>query len=111
MALECCIIQMGRSMKGNFDMESRKAMEESFIQMGMFTMANGLMIELMVMECSRTQQGLDMRESGKLTSNMEEEKRFLRKKAQFTKGISTKAKSMVKESLSGLMEAITKETL
>ena len=111
MDLEFCSIQMAQNTKGSFDLESKRAMEESFIQMGTSTTGNGLMTELMDMEFSRMHQELDMRENGKWISNMEEEKRFLRKRAQYMKENSSKDRSMGKEFLNGLMEAIIREIL
>ena len=56
-------------------------------------------------------QELGMKVNGRWTNNTDEGRRFLRKKDQFTKESSMKAKNMEKGSSNGLMEATTKEIL
>lgn len=69
------------------------------------------MIELTGMESLKMLQELGMKVNGRWTNSMVEAKRFLRKKDQFTKESSLKAKSMGKEFSNGLMEATTREIL
>jgi len=69
------------------------------------------MIELTAMEFLKMLQELGMKVNGRWTNSMVVAKRFLRKKDQFTKESSMKARNMGKESSNGLMEATTKEIL
>lgn len=69
------------------------------------------MIELTAMEFLKMLQELGMKVNGRWTNSMVVVKRFLRKKDQFTKESSMKARNTGKESSNGLMEAITKEIL
>lgn len=69
------------------------------------------MIELTAMEFLKMLQELGMKANGRWTNSMVVEKKFLRKKDQFTKESSMKARNMGKESSNGLMEATTKEIL
>lgn len=111
MDLGFCFTQMAQSTRENSSSGSRKGMEGSFTLMGMCTMGSGRMTELTGMGFLKIPRGRDMKESGKWINSMDEGRKFLRRKAQFMRETSMKARSMEKECSSGLMGVTTRETL
>ena len=107
---ESSSIQMGQSTKESSEVANKMATEGFSITTVMFTMESGKMTVLTGMGCSKMPQELDMKETGRWTSNMAMEKRSSKTKGRFTRGSSRKARRTEKERSNGRTGLITKET-